>query len=362
MDIDHVHFYVGDARRSRNWFVHTLGFQPIAGWTTPDTATEVVNSGQVWIALSSPLTAASPAAAYLQQHPPGVVDVAFRVRDLTAVVAHAAENGVAILEPIQEQPDLRWAAIATGRSATIAGWGDLQHTLIEYAEAVPHSGFWQAPNDRWERVARTNPMPHFSGIDHVVLNVAAGELPIALAWYQQVLGFQPQRTFEIQTPHSGLCSQVLMHPEGTAQFPINEPVTTNSQIQEFLDYNCGSGIQHLALRTPDILEAIAQLRRSGLGFLEVPGSYYEQLQQRFQHFLKMQDWQAIVDHQVLVDGQEDVPEAVLLQTFTRPIFKEPTFFFELIERRQQAQGFGEGNFLALFEAIEREQLKRGSLV
>jgi len=281
MDIDHVHFYVDDARRSRNWFVHTLGFQSIAGWTTPDTATEVVKSGQVWIALSSPLTAASPAATYLQHHPPGVVDVAFRVQDLTAVVARAAEHGVEILEPIREQPGLRWAAMATGRSLTIAGWGDLRHTLVEYAEVPPHSGCRQSPNYPWDKGARTDTEYPFSGIDHVVLNVAAGELPIALAWYQQVLGFQPQRTFEIQTPRSGLCSQVLIHPAGTAQFPINEPVTPNSQIQEFLDYNRGSGIQHLALRTPNIVEAIARLRRSGVGFLEVPDSYYEQLQERF---------------------------------------------------------------------------------
>lgn len=356
MNIDHVHFYVGDAQRSRNWFVHSLGFGPIARRTTPDTATEVVNSGQVWIALSSPLTAASPAAAYLKQHPPGVVDVAFRVQNLAAIVAHAAENGVEILEPIQAEPGLRWASIA--------GWGDLRHTLIEYVEGVSDLGFWQRRGLDWNRetIATTTSERHFGGIDHAVLNVAAGELPIALAWYERVLGFQPQRIFEIQTRRSGLCSQVLIHPEGTAQLPINEPVTPNSQIQEFLDYNRGSGIQHLALGTPNIVEAIAQLRRSGLGFLEVPVSYYEQLQQRVQPCPQIPDWQAIVEQQVLVDWQEDAPEAVLLQTFTQPIFNEPTFFFELIERRCQAQGFGEGNFLALFEAIEREQIKRGSLV
>lgn len=359
MDIDHIHFYVEDAQQSRDWFVHTLGFEAIAERETPDTITEVVRSGPVYFVLSSPLNAQAPVAAYLQQHPSGVGDVALQVSDLEAAIARAVDNQAELLKPIQQESGLR--------SAVISGWGSLRHTLLERTSKL--TPLLPAPGGAgmaaaWRSQEGTSPPASWPliGIDHVVLNVAAGDLSAALAWYQQVLGFQPQRTFEIYTCRSGLCSQVMVHPDGTAQLPINEPITANSQIQEFLDFNRGPGIQHIALRTSDILQAIAQLRRSGLSFLEVPTSYYQQLRQRFQHFSQSLDWSAIAAQQVLVDWQDATPEAVLLQTFTRPIFDEPTFFFEVIERRHQAQGFGEGNFLALFEAIEREQIKRGGLV
>jgi 4-hydroxyphenylpyruvate dioxygenase len=202
-----------------------------------------------------------------------------------------------------------------------------------------------------------------------VLNVQTGELEGAIAWYEKTLGFQPRQSFEIQTDRSALCSQVMVHPDGTAQFPINQPASASSQIQEFLDWNRGGGIQHIALQTPHIVEAIDQFRQQGLVFLPVPFSYYEQLRLRPGFNLSELEWQTIARQEVLVDWQIEIPQALLLQAFTQPIFSEPTFFFELIERRQiwknqqpyQSQGFGEGNFQALFEAIEREQMKRGSL-
>ncbi|HAG82337.1 MAG TPA: 4-hydroxyphenylpyruvate dioxygenase, partial [Cyanobacteria bacterium UBA12227] len=207
-----------------------------------------------------------------------------------------------------------------------------------------------------------NQQPLFTHIDHVVLNVAAGDLVRAVQWYKNVLGFQPQEQFTIQTENSGLCSQVMVHPVSGVQFPINEPTSPNSQIQEFLNVNGGAGIQHIALATDNIVDAIAQLRTWGVSFLDVPPSYYTQLQQRYPNIdLSLTEWQEIASQKILVDWQENSPHALLLQTFTQPIFKQPTFFFEVIERRLQAQGFGEGNFRALFEAIEREQLKRGSL-
>jgi 4-hydroxyphenylpyruvate dioxygenase len=202
----------------------------------------------------------------------------------------------------------------------------------------------------------------FTGIDHVVLNVAVGDLERALSWYEEVLGFQRQQTYTIQTDYSGLRSQVMVHPQSSVQFPINEPTSANSQIQEFLDINQGPGIQHIALKTPRIVEAIAQLRHLGLSFLPIPPTYYTQLQHNEQKLpLSEAELQEIATQQVLVDWQDESPNALLLQTFTQPIFEQPTFFFELIERRLQARGFGEGNFRALFEAIEREQLKRGNL-
>jgi len=408
MDIDHVHFYVGDAAVSRDWFVQTLGFAAIATHTSSHTHTEVVQNGPVRFALSSPVTGESPIASYLQCHPPGIADVAFRVPNLDLVLASAIQAGVDVLQPIQPSPKgkdhLKWAQIQ--------GWGELRHTLMEKTAIsididpsidpsidslamepdIEPSGFnngfnprdiaplvrsLEADTSNWDPLALQfyDPQLHdpqqalplgLMGIDHVVLNVGAGELTAAVAWYERVLGFQCQQAFAIQTERSGLCSQVLIHPEGSVQFPINEPTSTNSQIQEFLDHNRGAGIQHIALKTQDILKTHAQLRTLGLQFLSVPQAYYDDLEQRPGFRPGAVDWGAIAAQEILVDWQSDNPEAMLLQTFTQPIFEVPTFFFELIERHtyqqnqssQQTTGFGEGNFQALFEAMEREQLKR----
>jgi 4-hydroxyphenylpyruvate dioxygenase len=207
----------------------------------------------------------------------------------------------------------------------------------------------------------------FEAIDHVVLNVEAGDLQEAVSWYEQVLGFQPRQSFTIQTDRSALQSQVLVCDQ--VQLPINAPCSSNSQIQEFLTHNRGPGIQHVALRTQDVIHTVAYLRERGIPFLTVPETYYQALQERHHAKTLELDWQALATQQILIDWPLDLPQSLLLQTFTQPIFAQPTFFFEVIERRtyhhqgqmHQAQGFGEGNFQALFEAIEREQEKRGSL-
>jgi 4-hydroxyphenylpyruvate dioxygenase len=342
MNIDHVHFYVEDAPFWRDWFIQVLGFQPVSSQSDRHTYTEVVKSGAVVFWLSSALTEQSPVADYLQQHPPGIVDIAFQVRDMATAIARALAANTTMIKSFEQVG-----------SCQIAGWGNLRHTLVE----VPSTG------------AAVEEKPAITGIDHIVLNVAKGELEPAIAFYEQVFGFQRQQSFAIRTDRSALCSQVLTHPDGAIKLPINEPATESSQIQEFLDLNGGSGIQHLALRTEGIVEAIAHFRRQGLSFLQVPFSYYEQLRQRDGFQLTEVEWRAIASQEVLVDWQADQSPALLLQAFTQPIFSQPTFFFELIERRRYwvgatertAQGFGEANFQALFEAIEREQIKRGSL-
>ncbi len=379
--IDRVHFYVEDARAWRNWFVQKLGFQAVAsGSSTSHTCTEVVNSGEVYFALSSPLTPLSPVANFLRQHPPGVADVAFCVEDIEAVMQGAIAWGAQVLQPIQHQQGFKWAKIAA--------WGSLTHTLIERQEAGgkrqevrgkrqeakgskqeanlvhPTLGEGQNPTsfsspliDRPNSPSRFT----FAGIDHIVLNVAAGDLERAVAWYENVLGFHAQQAFKIQTDRSALHSRVLVSSNKCVQFPINQPASPNSQIQEFLDFNQGAGIQHIALQIPNIVQAIASFRSSGVSFLSVPPTYYTQLQERLGLPLSVAELKEIAAEQILVDWQENNPHALLLQTFTQPIFTQPTFFFEIIERRSQALGFGEGNFRALFEAIEREQIKRGSL-
>ncbi|MEG5032920.1 4-hydroxyphenylpyruvate dioxygenase [Microcoleus sp. AT3-D2] len=351
MEFDRIQFYVENAKVSRDWFVGKLGFQSIAGYANSHTHTEAVSSGNVCFILSSPLTPASPAASWLKFHPPGIADVGFRVKNIELAIARAAAQGAKILEPIQE--DLNAAGYF--KRAKIAGWGDLTHTLVERIGS--HS-----------LLSASDKLPLFTRIDHVVLNVESGDLSSAVSWYQKILGFQPQQNFDIQTEKSALRSQVMVHAEGGVQFPINEPASANSQIQEFLSANRGPGIQHMALQTNNIVGVVADLRSCGLPFLPVPPTYYSELQQR-QNYLPA-DWPAIAACQVLADWQEDTPAAMLLQIFTQPIFAEPTFFFEIIERRVslvngkqvQAGGFGAGNFRALFEAIEREQMKRGSLI
>jgi 4-hydroxyphenylpyruvate dioxygenase len=201
------------------------------------------------------------------------------------------------------------------------------------------------------------------------LNVPAGELEAAATWYERHLGFVRQQQFVIETPRSGLHSRVLQHPEGTATLPINEPTSDNSQIQEFLDLHRGAGIQHVALQTGDLVQTVATLRQRGVPFLTVPDTYYQQLQTRSGFWRDAGDWAAIARQQILVDWPLEAPQTRLLQTFTQPPFEIPTFFWEFIERQAQvtdagvqcAEGFGEGNFQALFEAIEREQQQRGSL-
>jgi 4-hydroxyphenylpyruvate dioxygenase len=337
MNIDHIHFYVEDARFWRDWFVQVLGFQAIDRSANRHTQRQVVRSGAVTFWLSSALTQESPVAHYLQQHPPGIVDVAFQVEDLPAAIAQALHANARVLQ--------------TAGAFQVLGWGKLRHTLVA---AQSH-------------VKSANAV--ITAIDHIVLNVAQGELEPAIAFYEQAFGFQRQQSFAIRTQRSALCSQVLTHPDSAIKFPINEPATKTSQIQEFLDLNGGAGIQHLALRTEGIVAAIAQFRQRGLTFLQVPLSYYEQLRQREGFQLTEAEWEAIAAQEVLVDWQSEQASALLLQAFTQPIFSQPTFFFELIERRRcwvgevekTAQGFGEANFQALFEAIEREQMKRGSL-
>ncbi|KZL51673.1 4-hydroxyphenylpyruvate dioxygenase [Nodularia spumigena CS-591/12] len=342
MKIDHVHFYVEDAKVWRDWFVHHLGFTAVdSSISSVHTCTEVVSNGIVRFLLSSALLPTSPVAEFLRQHPPGVADVAFALEDVEGAIALAQIHGATVIHPIQ----LQSFGDVSRKCGKIAAWGGLTHTLIS-----------RSGDDAPQTTDYT-----FTGIDHIVLNVAVGELESAVAWYAKILDFQPQQSFKIQTDRSALYSQVMVSRNGSVQLPINEPASRNSQIQEFLDVNRGSGIQHIALGTPNLISAIAQFRARGLSLLSVPQSYYSQIKQRPGFPLSMLELEAIAQQEILVDWKEDTQDAVLLQIFTQPIFRQPTFFFEFIERRYQAKGFGEGNFRALFEAIESEQIKRGTL-
>lgn len=379
MNIDHVCFYVHDAIATRKWFVQTLGFRSVGSSVTRHCAIEVVKAGAIYFVLCAAISADSPVTAFLQRHPPGVADLALCVEDIEATVARAIQQGATLLHPLQTQVQ----AQGTLKWATLSAWGDFTHTLLERKGItslrpqttasvadllVPPFHLQQSPAMPAAIDAASN-IGLFTGIDHVVLNVAAGELERTVTWYERVLGFQPQQSFAIQTTYSALCSRVMRHPSSGMQLPINEPASPNSQIQEFLEVNRGPGIQHIALETTDLVQAIAQLRQRHLSLIQVPTTYYAQLRQRTGLVLPDVMIQQLEEQQILADWQQDTQHAVLLQTFTQPIFDEPTFFFELIQRQgagdhdrsERAQGFGEGNFRALFEAIESEQMKRGSL-
>ncbi|CDN12010.1 MAG: 4-hydroxyphenylpyruvate dioxygenase [Richelia sp.] len=347
MKIDHIHFYVEDALLWRDWFIYHLGFRSLITHTHSfHTCTKAVTSGSINFFFSSPILATSPVATFLSQHPPGVADVAFIVEDIVKVIELAEASGSKILQSIQQyqhgSKSYKWGKIG--------GWGSLTHTLLEISDSNTFTD--NQPMDLFSMVR---------AIDHVVLNVEAGKLETAVSMYQSIFNLELRQQFNIQTAYSALHSQVLTSSCGNVQLPINEPTSNSSQIQEFLDFNRGSGIQHIALQTNNAIQAIAKFRVQGLSFLPVPANYYLKLQQRHGFSLSPQELQAIAQQQILVDWEPETPQALLLQIFTQYIFAQPTFFLEFIERRSQASGFGEGNFQALFAAMEAEQIQRGSL-
>lgn len=348
MKIDRVHFYTRNAARTRDWFIHNIGFKAIGNCINGHTHTELIALNSVFFVLSSPLNSASTVARYLKSHPSGVVDIAFRVKDLTKIIDRAGSLGV-ILQNIRQKQSNK----GSFKYAKIAGWNSLQHTLIEASDVTDCC----LPNFEFKEDRSINRHElEITSIDHIVLNVAKDKLDSAVKLYQTLFNFRVQQSFEIQTNKSGLTSQALVDDAGEVQFNINQPTSANSQIQEFIDLNHGSGIQHLALRSHDLIADMTKMQQRDLKFLDVPPAYYQKLESL--SCLNALEKQAIAELQILVDRDRHLPESLLMQIFTQPIFEQPTFFLEFIERRREARGFGQGNFTALFEAVEREQEKR----
>ena len=363
MKIDHVHFYTRNAAKTTNWLINNIGFKAIANCISQHTHTELIALNSAYFVISSPLNSTSPVAQYLNAHPSGIVDIAFRVENLAEIVKRSCSLGLTLVQDIQ----LWRSAYGNSEShrdgsfkfAQITGWNDLRHTLIETTEDHDYC----LPLEL-QRHASTNELTnsfpsYITQIDHVVLNVAQGKLDSAVGLYQAIFPFQVQQSFQIQTPKSGLTSQALIDDQGEVQFNINQPTSTNSQIQEFIDFNQGSGIQHLALRSQNLIADVMQMQQRGVEFLPIPQAYYRQLPLLS---LNTAEKQAISQQQILVDSDRTSPQSLLMQIFTQPIFEQPTFFLEFIERRKEAQGFGQGNFQALFEAVEREQKTRTSII
>ena len=347
MKIDHVHFYTRNAARTRDWFIGNIGFEAIGTCVDQHTHTELIALNSAFFLISSPLNAESPVAKYLNHHPSGVADIAFRVKNIGSIIERSRHLGVKILQNIQLWRSERNNFQDSFKFAQIAGWQDLQHTLIEDTVnrdcCVPFS----------LKPCKVEPTcsSHITNIDHVVLNVAQGKLNAAAKLYQELFNFRIQQSFNIKTSQSGLSSLALIDDVGQVQFNINEPTTTNSQIQEFIDFNGGSGIQHLALRSQNLIADVAQMQERDVQFLNVPPAYYRGL--KTFSALSSDERQKISRRNILVDGDRALADSLLMQIFTQPIFEQPTFFLEFIERRLEAKGFGKGNFQALFQAVER---------
>jgi 4-hydroxyphenylpyruvate dioxygenase len=352
--IHHVELWVGNAKQAAFYYRHAFGFSQVAyaGLETGqrEMSSYALAEGKARLVLSTPLRPGSAAAAHLEKHGDGVRDIAFEVEDADRAFEEAVARGAApAVEPhdvCDEHGAVRHAAIHT--------YGDTLHSFISMREySGPFlPGFVEKPAPgRDAGILR---------IDHIVGNVELGKMNEWADWYSRVLGFKRYISFEdkdISTEYSALMSIVMSDDSYAIKFPINEPAAgrRKSQIDEYLDFYQGPGVQHIALLTTDIGRTVSRLKDNGVEFLRVPQSYYDLLPGRVGTIEEAFD--TIRELGILVDRDD---EGYLLQLFTQPVEDRPTLFFEMIQRKG-SRGFGKGNFRALFEAIEREQALRGNL-
>ena len=379
IDVDHVRFYVGNAKQSAFFYASAFGFQvdQICDLTTGsrESAQYLLTQGNIRFVLETPLTKDHPAADEIRRFGDGIKDVAFTVFDAEAAWKQAVRNGgTSAYEPVTRSD-------ANG-SVTMAGirtYGRAVHTFVSrtgaYALPEVKQGATFMPGYRafGEFALNAHNRAHPCGlkfVDHAVGNVEEGKMNHWVSWYENVLGFSMFKHFDdkdIGTEYSALMSKVMASGNHLIKMPINEPAPgkKKSQIQEYLDWHDQTpGVQHLALRTDDELHSITELRRRGVDFLTIPDAYYETVWNRVDkmltdhgHQIVKEDHKAVKDLGILVDADD---EGYLLQLFTKPLQDRPTLFFEIICRRG-SQIFGKGNFKALFESLEIEQERRGNL-
>jgi len=347
--IDHVEFYVNDAEEWAKYHEYRLGMRRRAK-ADPGSGAEgrkavIVGQGRINFLFAEAAGDDASAAAikeHVAKHGNGVKDMAFRVRDVSKAIEHARSEGCKIVREPQDNGSFI--------GGTIAAFGDTTHTFLQRKN---HDSF--APGYVNVAGGIEEDEIQLMCIDHMVVNVE--HMNEWCDWYSRVFGFEEARHFDINTGRSALMSKVMGASEGYIKIPINEPSSKNSQIQEYLDEYRGPGIQHIALLTPNIISAIHEMRNRGMDFLEVPDTYYDTVPARVGEIKESLD--DLKRLKILVD--RDRADGYLLQLFSKPLFDRPTLFYEIIQRRGNSDGFGEGNFTALFEAIEREQQKRGRL-
>ncbi|HEY3686500.1 MAG TPA: 4-hydroxyphenylpyruvate dioxygenase [Streptosporangiaceae bacterium] len=355
--MDAVVFAVGNAKQAAHFYSSAFGMRRVA-YRGPengsrDEAAYVLESGTARFVLRGPVHAGTEIGAHVARHGDGVVDLAIEVPDVEAGFAYAVEHGATVLE----RPHVLEDENGKVTTAAIATYGETRHTLVDRSN---YTGPYLPGYAPAEPVVEPPAHPHFTGVDHCVGNVELGRMDAWVDFYHQVMGFTNMKEFvgdDIATEYSALMSKVVADGSRKVKFPLNEPSQgkRKSQIDEYLEFYGGPGVQHIALATDDIVASVRDMKAAGVEFLATPGTYYDALG----------DWVGdtrvptgtLRDLGILADRDED---GYLLQIFTAPVQDRPTVFFELIERHG-SQGFGKGNFKALFEAIEREQERRGNL-
>lgn len=363
---DHIRFWVGNAKQAAHWYCVNFGFSPFAyrGLETGSrkkVAHAIRQDKIVFVFESALLPNNEEMGQHVSTHGDGVKDVAFEVDNVDWIVEEAKRQGGQIVEDVHEQSD----EDGTVRMASIRTYGDTIHTLIErHGYRGPFLPGFRPVSTGNHPLLELLPSPGLNFVDHCVGNQPDMEMETVAQWYERVLTFHRFWSVDdsvIHTEFSALRSIVMANREETVKMPINEPAKSRkavSQIQEYVDYYGGAGVQHIALNTGDIIHAIEALRARGLEFLSIPDSYYANLRERLaQAGMHLQeDLTRLQKLKILVDFDE---KGYLLQIFSKPCQDRPTLFLEIIQRRNH-QGFGAGNFKALFESIETEQNERGA--
>ena len=362
--IDHIEFYVGNAKQAAHFYRTGFGFQQSAysGLETGNrqTATYVMSQGKIRLVLTSALGPDHPIARHAYLHGDGVAVIALSVPDAESAYRETTSRGATGAMPPTRLEDENGVMCVSA----VRAYGD---TLIKFVDRSAYRGAFapgfQARNGyapESDNGRAWNKGVGLAAVDHMVGNVELGAMNRWVEFFANTMGFSQLIHFDdedISTEYSALMSKVMQDGSGKVKFPINEPAEgkKKSQIQEYLDYYYGPGVQHIACSTGDIIQTVTQLRDNGIEFLRVPTTYYRELEDRVGKINEPVD--ALADLGILVDRDE---EGYLLQIFTKPVEDRPTVFFEIIERHG-SRGFGKGNFKALFESIEREQALRGNL-
>tara|TARA_R110002096_G_scaffold97694_1_gene217630 strand:+ start:7024 stop:8160 length:1137 start_codon:yes stop_codon:yes gene_type:complete len=355
-DVDYIEHYVSNAKQAAHYYMTMFGFElkAYSGLETGvrDRSSFYLEQGNIRFVLTAPLNSSSPISEFIHKHGDGIKDIAMHVEDVDRAFNESVKRGaVAVVAPHSISDET-----GTIRKAAIKTYGDVIHTFINRSE---YNGIFLPGYAAKESTLKSSSVG-IQFVDHCVGNVELGKMDDWVAFYRDVLGFTQYISFDdkdISTEYSALMSKVMAGGRGMIKFPINEPAdgVKKSQIEEYLDFFEGPGVQHLALLTGDIIETVTKLRERGLEFLAIPTSYYDELEERVGKIDEPID--KLAELGILVDCDD---EGYLLQIFSKPVVDRPTLFYEIIQRKG-ARGFGKGNFKALFEAIEREQDLRGNL-
>jgi len=353
---DYVEFYVGNAKQAAHFYKTAFGFQSLA-YSGPETGTKdrvsyAIRQNKLTFLLTTPLRTGNAIADHIAKHGDGVKMIALKVKDATSAWEETTKRGgKSFMKPTTLKDDAGQLVMSG-----IHTYGEVVHLFIERED---YSGVFMPGFEKWESDYR----PVETGleyVDHCVGNVGWNRMNPWVKFYEDVMGFKNILTFDdkdISTEYSALMSKVMSNGNGFVKFPINEPAEgkKKSQVEEYLDFYDGEGVQHVAIATKDIVKTVTEIQKRGIEFLNIPSTYYDELPARVGHI--DEDLEPLKRLGILVDRDN---EGYLLQIFTKPVEDRPTLFFEIIQRKG-AKSFGKGNFKALFEALEKEQDRRGNL-